>query len=205
MEKKLSKSELINKYSLFVFDLDDTLYKESDYLFKGYRAIADYLVEKGYGSTANEYYEYLINEYKERGRKKLFDRFLSHYCIPVEMNVLLDILHNQKVNIVLEKKASDFLDLLVEQKKTIYILTNGNIQQQKNKVRLLRLEEFYPQIKIVYASALEPKPSPLSLFLIMEQENKKAKDMVFIGDSAVDELTANNANVDFIYIQNIKQ
>jgi len=203
MEKTLSKYDLINRYSVFVFDLDNTLYDENDYLFCGYKFIAEYVATKHNNFTSKDYYDYLTMEFNLNGREGLFDKFIAHFNIPVQMNELLDILHSHHSTIQLNKNAKEFIDLILRQKKKIYILTNGNIKQQQNKVKLLELNSLYPNIKILYASAIKPKPSPLAMQMIIAKENSKVSDVLFIGDSNVDELTAKNANVDFIYIQNI--
>lgn len=203
MERMLSEYEWIDRFSLFVFDLDNTLYDEKTYLFSGYRKIADLLSIRGEDSKANEYYEYLINEFNQNGRHNLFDKFIARFNLSVTMEKLLDILHNQQVCIQLDEHAKELLDLLMVKNKKVYILTNGNVNQQKNKIRLLKIEETYPLLNIVYASQLAPKPSPISLEYIMKQEGITSKEVILIGDSKIDEETAKNADTNYLYIQNI--
>ena len=203
MERMLSKYEWIDRFSLFVFDLDNTLYDEKTYLFSGYRKIADLLSIGGEDSRANEYYEYLIDEFNQNGRHNLFDKFIARFNLSVTMEKLLDILHNQQVCIQLDEQAKELLDLLMVKNKKVYILTNGNVNQQKNKIKLLRIEETYPLFNIVYASQLAPKPSPISLEYIMKQEGITSKKVILIGDSKIDEETAKNADTNYLSIHNI--
>ena len=203
MEMTSSRYEWLDGFSLFVFDLDDTLYNEKDYLYSGYWNIAHYLAERFENTKAQEYYTFLREEFEHNGRNNLFDRLLLHFDLHVPIEILLDILHNQQANIQLDKDAAELLNLLLMKKKKVYILTNGNICQQKNKVKLLDIAHIYPEIKVIYASQIMPKPLPLSLHLILELERIEGKDAIMIGDSQVDEETARNAKMNFSYIQNV--
>ena len=203
MEMTLSGSDIARRYPLVVFDLDDTLYAEQDYLFAGYRAIGKYLADRGYGD-AELYSDFLIEEFRRNGRKQLFDAFLARFALPVKMSALLGILHTVPAPIRLSEQAQELLDMLRDSGNRLYILTNGNLTQQQNKVDLLGLQERYPGIGLVYASAIEPKPSPKALLLILEKEGIRAEDALLVGDSESDALTARSANVDYINIQNIQ-
>ncbi|MBO4263514.1 MAG: HAD family hydrolase [Bacteroidales bacterium] len=203
MEKAWSKSELARRYDLFVFDLDGTLYDERSYLFSAYRAIAARLGE-AYPAFPPEAYEaFLCTTFRQEGRKQLFDKCIAHFRLPVQVAELTDILHRHEAALQLDTRAEGLLDFLAEKDKRLYILTNGNVQQQQNKVRLLGLEGRYPGIGVVYASATAPKPSPLCLQHILQETGISSGRTVLVGDTEVDEETARRAAVDYIFIQNI--
>lgn len=203
MERTLSKSELKDRYSVFIFDLDNTIYDEREYLSNGYKEIAKYVAEANKSGQLKEYYDYLIAEFDTRGRSMLFNKFIEHFNLTVSIHSLLQILRCQETQIQMYPKSKKILDMLVNANKYIYILTNGNVEQQRNKVKLLGLKEQYSSIDVVYASLFEPKPSPKALLNIINSVCAEKKDAIMIGDSEVDELTAYNANIAFINIKDI--
>lgn len=203
MRKQLSKFELSDKYSLFVFDLDNTLYDERDYLYNGYKEIAKNLVGAFPSKLADEYYDYLKAEFDAKGRFLLFNKFIEHFSLPVSVESLLQILRNQSTQIQMFPKSKEILDVLLNANKKVYILTNGNVIQQRNKVSLLGLDNEYSSIGIVYASLYESKPSPVTLLNIINNTSIEKNDAIMIGDSEVDKQTAYNANIDFINIKDI--
>ncbi len=148
---------LIN-YGVVIFDLDNTLYCEDDYL-----SVLPKL-------TQNNLQEYL------------------------------EIRRTAKVKINLYPMMKKMLIDLLLMGKNIAVLTNGNVQQQKNKVAQLDWPE--GKILFVYASEIEPKPSPRGLHYIM---NKLGTDAVFIGDSETDKQAAESAKIDFIWSQQLFQ
>ena len=203
MEKMWSESELESRYTLFVFDLDGTLYDERAYLFGAYAQVAGYLATVCRDHTPGEYESYLKETFESEGRSRLFDKCMEHFHLNVDMTALLDILHSYGGPLQLYPQAKSLLDFLTAKGKKIYILTNGNGAQQRNKVNLLGLERLYPGIEVVYASAVEPKPSPLCLLQIIEKENIPAARTVLVGDTGVDAQTARAAQVDFIHIDKL--
>ena len=196
----LESKDLCN-YSLVVFDLDDTLYKETDYLFSAYREIEQYVSEKA-GIPFGEVDGYLKTSFLIRGRDGLFDDFLIHFGVTeiIDKTEMLDILRTHSCNLHFFKHTETLLSELHKCGKKIALLTNGNLIQQKNKVKCLRIQTLFPYIDIVYATEVAPKPSPEGLFLIAERNGCLPKEIAFIGDSLVDEETAKNAGVSFYYI-----
>ena len=74
----------------------------------------------------------------------------------------------------------------------IFILTNGNIKQQKNKINSLDLP-YRNKIKVYYASSKGSsfeKPNPYFLNQIKEVSSSNESEIIFIGDSEVDKKTA---------------
>lgn len=203
MESKYIRSELIEKYKLFVVDLDNTLYNERDYLINGYKLISEYVDVENCTNNSGEYSDFLIKEFDSHGREKLFDKFLKHFGLKVSIESLLKILREQKTPIQLFPESKLLLDMLIDAQKKVYILTNGNIIQQQNKVELLGIKKNYPTIMVDYASLYEPKPSPLSLLHIIKSAEVLKEECIMIGDSDIDEMTALRTNIDFVYIKNI--
>ena len=69
---------LLNKYENFIFDLDNTLYDETEYLFRAYQNIAGKLSGKNAKKKA-EYFKFLKNTFLKEGRQNLFDKFLINF------------------------------------------------------------------------------------------------------------------------------
>lgn len=100
---------MINSY-VFVFDLDDTLYKEIDFLKSGYRSIAS-LVDKNHSWLL---YQRMLNLYYEG--ENVFDIISKSYKnFPVDS--LLNIYRNHFPDIQLEKDVLETLQFLKKKAK----------------------------------------------------------------------------------------
>lgn len=195
-------------FSLFIFDLDNTIYKEEDYLFQAYLAIA----EKFSASISSVGKEQLFGEmkdlYEKQGREKLFDKFLATFNLPAgNLIQCLEILRSFKPTqpIEIEKNAKHILLSLKERKKKIFVLTNGNPDQQKNKIRNLNWEGLDKYINFVYANEIEPKPSSAGVFYILKNSGIGKNKAVFIGDSETDKVCASNSGINFLTANNLSE
>ena len=64
-------------YDVILFDLDDTLYPEIDYLKVAFKAIGKELEDK-YALNAIEIEAYLINTFIKNGRQNLFNKCFNY-------------------------------------------------------------------------------------------------------------------------------
>ena len=183
-----------SNFKLIIFDLDNTLINEEDYLFQGYKKIANYLLEK-YRINDSLIESTLIEEFCLNGRKNLFDKLFNKFKIThEELDAVLKILREFKpfnkiplihpMKIILEKLKLTGIPYI--------ILTNGNPAQQKNKINNIEWGDLLPHV--IYANEIEPKPSDLSIKKYLYSTNKQfdKKQILMIGDSKVDKLFAKN-------------
>lgn len=172
----------LSEYDTIIFDLDNTLYDEREYLYAVNRAIREHILEK---------YHINLGMLLETQNYTTISGFIGVDVIAE----CLQIRRTVKVSLSLFHDAKELLKTLEDKK--IYICTNGNPDQQRNKVSQLDWPEGITIITI-YANETQPKPSAECL----EGING---DCVFIGDSEIDEQTAKNANMPFIWSQQLFQ
>jgi HAD superfamily hydrolase (TIGR01549 family) len=191
-------------FSLYIFDLDNTIYKEEDYLFEAYKNIAASIVSKIPSLNAEVQYLTLRKLYDTEGRARLFDRFLIPF--DPEQRFLQDCLHilrsfkpQRKYDIFPEIKP--VLSELVSRKKTLFILTNGNPEQQRNKINNIQWEGLDRSIGFLFADELEPKPSPAGVEYIIKNTGADKNHAVMIGDSEDDRICAGNSGISFIDVK----
>lgn len=198
----------ITSYQTYIFDLDNTLYAETDYLFVAYEAIAKYLAQKRPEIKAEAMAEFLKTGFVHHGRQGLFDGLLDKFKIKgIELADLLEILRTVSIdpNLELYPLMAASLDQLNEKGKDIFVVTNGNTIQQRNKVDHLEWNNRLDFIEVVYAQEHEPKPSPAAFHWLNKNRRVITDDTIMIGDQKTDEQFAANAQIDFIYINEFLQ
>lgn len=195
----------LENFEAVVFDLDDTLFDEKTYLFEAYRQIGDLLAART-GSPASEIFTFLKESFLLSGRQNLFDRVLAKYYLGSDTKgEMLTILRTLRPShpLTLYPQAKIYLEKLRADEKKIFILTNGNPDQQLNKISLLAWPFEWPPRSIYLANLLIPKPSSVGLVKILEDHGLRRDTVVFIGDSEVDRETAQNARVRFYHVSNV--
>jgi HAD superfamily hydrolase (TIGR01549 family) len=142
----------------------------------------------------------------KEGREKLFDKFLSitgldKNLLPICLSILRNFRPERQIPIFQETR--DILRALKSLGKVIFILTNGNPEQQKNKIRSLDWEGLDEEITFILADEIEPKPSPAGVFHILERSGISADKSLFIGDSITDRICAERGGIQFIDIKEL--
>lgn len=185
-----------NPHALVVMDLDGTLIEERDYLFEAYAAISQ-LVAPEVSQSPSVLASWLIDAFETRGRQNLLQLFFASFAISErQLQPCLEILRTVKLDRPL-KVVSWAEEILTSAKSTLAILTNGNPLQQANKISQSNLLTLRPDIRVVYANEVVPKPNPAGLLNLMSQFEVDSTRTLFIGDSEVDEQCARNAGVHF--------
>ena len=169
---------------ILIFDLDDTLYDEIEYVKSGFKAVSIYLEEK-YSLNQGETLSFMLKSLKDNGRGKIFDHLLSHYGFLSKKNLSKCIscyrTHNPSIKI-----KEQTLSLLISLKKhnKLYIVTDGNKIVQKKKINALNIEHLFKKIFITHRFGIKnAKPSLHCFQIIKKNENCKWDDIYYIGDN----------------------
>ena len=110
-----------------VFDLDDTLYGEKEYVRSGYKAVSDYLG----GQYEEELWRYF------NAKKPAIDELLTRLGRLEEKNDVLNIYRRHKPNIRLYPEAKGVLERLKSKGMKIGVITDGRPDGQRKKIEAL--------------------------------------------------------------------
>lgn len=187
-------------FSLYIFDLDNTIYNEDEYLFDAYKQIATSMVRKIPSLNEDELNLTFKKLYEAEGRIKLFDKFLNVFDLdPDYLQDCFHILRSFKAGgkYKIYPSVKTVLKELISREKPIYVLTNGNPEQQRNKINNINWEGIDRSICFVFANEFESKPSPAGVEYILNISGIEKNKAVMIGDSEIDHNCAKNSGITF--------
>jgi putative hydrolase of the HAD superfamily len=174
----------MNSLQAIVFDLDDTLYSERDYVLSGFRAVANWAavnlgIDEDQGSTT------LCNLYHQGIRNNTFNQWLAIHQIdnPEIVTKLLDVYREHSPTISPFGESIDLLTTLTKSYK-IGLVSDGYLQVQQRKWAALELDHFFDAV--VFSDSLGRenwKPSPAPFKLVLERLNIAPEFSVYIGDN----------------------
>ncbi len=168
---------------VIVFDLDDTLYKEIDYLKSGYRAIAQMLVDELHLSESP--YEKMLQWYS--AGENAFQLLCSEYP-KITIEECLNIYRTHYPDISLDDSIHDTLHQLVSEGCILCIITDGREITQKNKIKVLGLDKLISWDNIVISESFgSEKPCEANYRYFMNRYPNT--NYTYVGD---------NVNKDFI-------
>ena len=166
---------------VIVFDLDDTLYAEEDYVISGIRFLEEFL------SNNYEFPKkgFLLEAYLN-GEKDFLDLATKKLKLPEEIKVsLLWLYRLHTPNIELFSDMKGVLDSLLQMNSNVSILTDGRSVTQRLKVKSLGINNLPIYISEEYISE---KPNKKRFLQI--QKDYPNKKYVYIADNPVKDFKA---------------
>lgn len=169
-----------------IFDLDDTLYYEQDYVKSGFRAVSRYIGSK-YGVSEKEFYKLQLDILEKEGRGKVFDLALENFSLPQDEVEKMLVVYRSHIpeEIRLYEDAEYILEKLKKEGKyKTGIITDGNSQVQWNKIKALALTDLVDEIIVTDDFGVDKrKPAPFAYLRLLESFKIKAGEAVYIGDN----------------------
>lgn len=170
-----------------VFDLDDTLYKEIDFLRSGYHAVAEEVGQR-YSLDANEV-ETKLHYWREKDFNP-FAMLIYHYSLSISLDECLEIYRNHKPDISLSADVLITLEALKKKGHVLGIITDGRSITQRNKVEALGLTRYMdPDDILISEETGHPKPSVVPYQHFMDKY-PDVKSYVYIGDNPTKDFVA---------------
>ncbi|WP_294156555.1 UDP-2,4-diacetamido-2,4,6-trideoxy-beta-L-altropyranose hydrolase [uncultured Clostridium sp.] len=179
----------INKFNdksgikALIFDLDDTLYNEKEYVLCAFKNVALYLSAK-YKINYTDIYNRTCMLLVEKGRGKIFDFLCREYGMDENINTLVDIYRSTIPILRLYEDSIFILKKAVENKIKLGIITDGNSKVQWNKIKALKLEKYMNKIIVTddYGKGYS-KPDKKPYIDMINFLDVSADSCLYIGDN----------------------
>lgn len=176
---------MMPRRKVFVFDLDDTLYKEVEFLKSAFREIATFL-ESNYGLSA--VYDRLL-QYWQNG-ENAFENVINEGRLPLQVEDLLKMYWAHRPHITLDENTRQVLDQL-HQAGVLGIITDGRSLTQRNKIEALGLDAYIEHQNLFISEETgysKPSSEPFCSFMKMYPDS----EYFYIGDNPTKDFVAPN-------------
>lgn len=181
---------MMPRRKVFVFDLDDTLYKEVDYVKSAFQYIAHRLAEILPDVTCAAVYDTLWSVFMEGG--DAFGEVIRQFGLTTyTKNDLLEWYWYHKPSITLDAPVKETLRILKSQGADLAIITDGREQTQQNKIEALGLTAYMSAV-IINDNFKHLKPNKYSYRQIEKQFGSDC-EFFYVGDNTSKDFIAPNA------------
>jgi putative hydrolase of the HAD superfamily len=172
-----------------VFDMDDTLFQEKEYVLSGFLAVGKWLEET---RNIRNFYIYAKNRFNRGERKYVFNKALEDLNISYDhafIKKLIDVYRTHQPNIFLLEDAKHVLDTLQDSIK-VGLITDGYSIAQRQKFNALGISNKFNTVIFSDEFGRENwKPSQLPYEKASYSLQCLPDECVYVGD---------NENKDFI-------
>ena len=177
---------IIKNLQVIGFDLDNTLYDQSQFMFSFFHKAALDLSQR-LGMPAADIEESFVNVWKFRTSyyPYLFDESLEKIGVndPNILKALVASFRSHRTSLLLFEGAREMLGFLKE-RYMLFMITDGHKRTQENKIESLQIREYFSEIIITGEHGKDwTKPSPLAYACVMKRLGGDAKNYLYIGDN----------------------
>jgi len=193
-------TDIDSRKQAFIFELDNVLYPEKDYLYQVYYLFAG-LLEYTTPIDAKQTTDLMINTYVNEGKEFVFDRLkeklnldekyrsnLKHLMVTAKLPLKL-LLYQNMLNLL--------QDIVVDRKK-IFVVTNGDPQKQLNKIKQTEWHGLEQYLTVYFTDEIKPKPDTDVIDLLIKDHNLQRREILMIENSEIDRLCADASGIDYI-------
>ena len=172
-----------------VFDLDDTLYKEQDYLLSAYREIAERIgdrVTRKQGVQEDRIFDQMLR-WRQEG-ENVFQCLIDTYGLDMTVDDLLTVYRSHVPAIRLDEETNHLLDYL-HRIAVIGLITDGRSLTQRHKIEALGLSAYMDEENILISEETgHEKPSEVPYRHFMARY--PACTYYYVGDNPAKDFSA---------------
>lgn len=166
-----------------IFDLDDTLYSEKQYVRSGYKAISEYL---NIPSAEEKLWQYF-----EKG-KPAIDAYLEEINMLSKKDKCLNVYREHFPEITLYDGVVELITDIKSRGIKVGIITDGRPNGQRQKIKALGLDELIDDIIITdeLGGVQFRKPNDISFRIMQCRWKLPFEQMIYIGDNLTKDFQA---------------
>ena len=190
-----------------IFDLDDTLISEHQYIESGYSYVSQLLSNRF--NRDSESINFTLKDLFNKSPKNVFNRLYDVLGIQYTNEMIMDLVmeyRNHEPVIGFYDDVIPCLEALKLRKIMTGIITNGYAEAQNQKLKIIRGFDHFDEIIIADELGREYwKPHPKTYELMREKLNVPYSEMIYVGDNvAKDFVTPNKLGMNTVHIKRPK-
>ncbi|NHA04391.1 HAD hydrolase-like protein [Mucilaginibacter sp. HC2] len=198
----MNYKDIDGRKSAFIFELDDVLYPEKDYLFQVYYLFAN-LLEYTELVDAKQTTNIMVDTYASLGKDAVFNEVAKAFPIAEKYRDKFEnllITAKLPLKLLLYQNMLTLMQEIVVDRKKLFIVTNGPISQQINKIKQTEWHGLEKYLACYFAEETALKPEPDVLHLLMQDHDLERRDIIMIENSETDRMCAEAVGIDHINI-----
>jgi putative hydrolase of the HAD superfamily len=171
--------------SILVFDLDDTLYLERDFVASGFREVADVLGQR-IGTEAYQVFRFMWGLFENGSRGHIFNQALCEFKQEDNDELVAELVniyrfHQPKINL-----CPDVRNFLYDIKNgfALGLITDGWPRTQWQKIEALDIARFFERIVVTDEWSIDyRKPHPRAFAEMEAYFNVSGASCIYFGDN----------------------
>ena len=169
----------------FVFELDNVLYPEKDFLLQVYYLFSQFM-EYSEQLEATVLLKFMQETYADSGPEQLFEKTASQFQIDQKYKLNFDLLQRNvrlPLKLLLFEPCSQFLKEIVAAGKPIFLLVSGNPEAQLNKIKQVDWQGLEQYLTVYFTEELNDENGDQALGYVIEKHQLQGKKVLMISET----------------------
>ncbi|MGY3212561.1 HAD hydrolase-like protein [Mucilaginibacter sp. HD30] len=195
----MTYNDIDKRKTAFILELDNVIYPEKDYLFQVYYLFAS-AIEYTDLVDAKTTTDLMVATYLEEGHEVVFDRVKEKLGVNEKYRQSFEHLMltaKLPLKLLVYQNVLELLQEIVIDRKKIFIVTDGNTQQQLNKIKQTEWNGLEPYLMCYFTYESRPKPETDAIELLIKEHNLNRRDIMMIGATDADSRCAESVGIDY--------
>lgn len=195
----MDANQYVKDKQIVIFELDDVLFPEKDYLLQVYYLFAQF-IEYTEQKSAQPIIEFMRAAYEKNGVEELFEKTANQFAIDTKYKHNFDLLHQNArlpLKLLLYQNMLEFMQELVVDRKQIFIVTAGNPEQQLNKIKQTEWNGLEQYLTVYFVDELGLTKAEI-FQNILNSNNLSPNQALVVGANKFDEQQSKLINLPYI-------
>lgn len=182
-----------------IFELDDVLVPEKDYLLQVYYLFAQFM-EYTEQLSAQLIVDFMKQEFDRVGVENIFEKTKNKFNFNQKYQYNFNLLHQNArlpLKLLLFKNMLDFMQNLVIERKKIFIVTIGDPEQQLNKIKQVEWNGLEKYLTVYFADEMQKTKAEI-FQKILNDNNLTVENALVVGANKFDEQQSKLINLPYI-------
>jgi RNAse (barnase) inhibitor barstar len=177
--------EYIQKYESFIFEFDDVLYPEKDYLLQVYYLFAQFM-EYAELRDSSVILDFMKTSFDADGHEGIFERTQKQFDLDEKYRVNFDLLMQNvrlPLKLLLFEEMRQFLQAVAANGKKVFLLASGDPVMQLNKIRQTEWNGIETSLTVYFAEEFGDSSTENNILTILDKHDLKLQEALFVGHS----------------------
>lgn len=201
----MSLQPYLEQSDSFIFEFDNVLYPEKDFILQVYYLFAHF-IEYSEQLPANELLDYMKAEFEENGLNEVFIKTITKWNIPEKYSLNFQLLlSNAKLPLKLELYPAMLKNLkrIITSDKQVFLLVKGDPAAQLNKIKQTDWQEIANNLVVYFHEEVANNKLDLGLSTILSSHRLNPERTVFVTNNENDSEAAKIVGVKYLNVNKL--
>ncbi|MBG6235952.1 FMN phosphatase YigB (HAD superfamily) [Pedobacter sp. CAN_A7] len=169
-------------HDAFVFELDNVLYPEKDFLLQVYYLFSQFM-EYSEQLDSAELLKFMQETYSESGPEQLFENTAIQFSIDEKYKLNFDLLQRNvrlPLKLLLFEPCSQFIKEIVAAGKPVFLLISGHPEAQLNKIKQVDWQGLEQYLTVYFTEELNDEKGDQALAYLLEKHQLVESNILMI-------------------------